>query len=70
MYHLKAIFVIDNGYQTGAGGQNSFLLILPPLIRVQLRCPFTVQGGRPEVDSENFRQLRDMKRTNSNGKEL
>src|SRR5258707_5601952 len=62
------VVVIDYGNQTGTRGQNSFFMILPPPICVQLRCSFT--GSNPEINSEDLRKLRNTKRTNSNREAL
>src|SRR5216684_3690180 len=65
---VLVIVVIDYGDQTGTRRQDSFFMILPPPIHVQLRCLFTV--SHPEVNSEDLRKLRNTKRTNSNREAL
>src|SRR5229473_2770331 len=65
---IIVVVVLDYGDQTGTRRQDSFFMILPPPIHVQLRCLFT--GSRPEFNSEDLRKLRNTKRTNSNGEAL
>src|SRR5229473_622700 len=54
---VLVIVVIDYGDQTGTRRQDSFFMILPPPIHVQLRCLF--KGSRPEVNGKDLRELRN-----------